>query len=158
MKPKVYIETSVVSYLTSRLSRNDVIRGHQAATHKFWTKLDSIEGFVSDLVLKEASSGDPDSAKRRIAAVANLRILNMTAAAAGVAQHLIAKKAIPASQFADAAHIAIAALNGMDLIVTWNFSHLNNPQTRSVIRKVLADMGYIAPELCSPDELLGDEA
>ncbi|MBT6046059.1 MAG: hypothetical protein HOG49_04470 [Candidatus Scalindua sp.] len=54
-------------------------------------------------------------------------------------------------------HIAVAAANGIDIIVTWNFKHINNPFTRMMIRQVVENNGYICPELCSPDEFLGDE-
>lgn len=48
----------------------------------------------------------------------------------------------------------MAAVNGMDLIVTWNFKHINNPVMKQKMREVLMSAGYRLPEICSPDELL----
>ena len=156
MKPKVYIETSVVSYLTSRLSRNDVIRGHQAATRLFWGALERFDVFISELVLLEAGRGDEKQSEARLAAVHQLRILDIGEAAEALAGKLITEHAVPIEQMEDAMHIAVAAINGMEFIVTWNFRHINNPVTRALIRRVIETAGLVAPEICTPEELTGE--
>jgi predicted nucleic acid-binding protein len=158
MKLKVYIETTVVSYLTSRQSADPVKAGHREATRRFWQKLDLFEPFVSDVVLQEANRGDPGRARARMAALQAIPLLEIDDDARALAKAIINEHAVPREFPEDAAHIAIAAVNGIDFIVTWNFSHINNPSTRIAIRQVIETAGYIAPEICSPDELLGDPA
>ena len=119
MKPKLYIETSVVSYQTSRSSRDVIIAGHQQSTHLFWDKLqDSFIPFVSALVIKEASQGNSDLAKQRLDAIASFDIIKNTAEAEFLAATIIENHGIPEEYPEDALHIALAAMAGMDFIVT----------------------------------------
>jgi len=154
-----YIETTVVSYYTARRSQDAVIAGHQEATIRFWELLGkAIEAYISDLVLQEAEKGDPEQAIRRLNAMAPFAVLDVEAKAQDLARILISYKAIPEGCAGDALHIAIAAVNGLELLVTWNFSHINNPITRILIRQCVENAGFACPEICSPDELLGGES
>jgi hypothetical protein len=156
-KPTVYIETSVVSYYTSPVSRDIVIAGHQASTKDFWEELGkSIEPVVSALVFQEASKGDDLKANERIDAIKNISVIDITEETKKLADILIAKKVIPEKSYEDALHIAVAAINKIDFIATWNFKHINNPYTRSKIKTVIEDAGFECPILASPDELLGE--
>lgn len=74
-----------------------------------------------------------------------------------LAKHWIEDGAVPAEYADDAAHIAIASVHAVDSIVTWNFKHINNPATRARIRASVEKRGYTCPEICSPDEYLGDD-
>ena len=155
MKKRVYIETTVVSYLTAKPSRDIMVAGHQEATRELWTKLSSkYKTYVSALVFEEAGRGDPDQAQMRLAAIAKFPMLDIEDNARLLAEKIISKKAIPIEYPEDALHIAIAAVNGIEVIVTWNFAHLNNPFTRKKVRKIVEIEGYICPEICSPEELL----
>ena len=158
MKPKVYIETSVVSYYTSRVSRDVVVAGHQQATREFWARLGvEFDPFVSALVLKEAACGDVAMAKKRLSAIRNFPIIKNSDAAEEVARKIIKGRGIPEAYPEDALHIALAAMNGMRFLVTWNFSHINNAFTRMLIRQIVENSGYACPELVSPEELPGGE-
>jgi predicted nucleic acid-binding protein len=155
MKKHVYIETTVVSYLTAKPSRDIMIAGHQEATRELWAKLSSrYETYVSALVFEEAGRGDPDQAQMRLAAIANFPMLDIEEEARSLAEKIITKKGIPAEYPEDALHIAVAAINGVEVIITWNFAHLNNPFTRKKVRKIVEAEGYSCPEICSPEELL----
>lgn len=154
MKKSVYIETTVVSYLTAKPSRDILIAGHQEATRELWSKLSRHETYVSALVVQEAGRGDPTQAQIRLAAIAKIPMLDIDDEARSLAEEIIAKKGIPAEYPEDALHIAIAAVNGVDVIITWNFAHLNNPFTRRKVRKIVEAKGYSCPEVSSPDELL----
>ena len=157
MIPKVYIETSVVSYYLGRGSRDVVIAGRQQATQDFWLMLtDAIRPFVSALVVREAAKGNPAVAKNRLDAVRTFPVLATTPAAERLAQALIDARGVPAEYPEDALHIAVAAVAGMDFIVTWNFSHINNPFTKMMIRQAVENAGYACPEIVSPDAFLGD--
>jgi hypothetical protein len=155
MKKHVYIETTVVSYLTAKPSRDIMIAGHQEATRELWTKLSSkYESYVSALVFEEAGKGDPSQAQMRLSAIANFPMLDIDDESRSLAEKIIIKKGIPSEYPEDALHIAVAAVNGIEVILTWNFAHLNNPFTRKKVRKIIETEDYVCPEICSPEELL----
>jgi predicted nucleic acid-binding protein len=155
MKKRIYVETTVVSYFTAKPSRDVMIAGHQEATRELWPQLgDQYETYVSALVYEEAGKGDRQQARARLAAIRPFRMLDMTDEAQILAQKIIAGKGIPREHPEDALHIAVAAINGMDALVTWNFAHMNNPFTRMMIRQIVENEGYSCPEMCSPEELL----
>jgi len=151
-----YIETSVVSYLTARPSKNIIIAGHQIVTKDFWEQIDTRSTFISELVLQEASKGDENAAKLRLNAVNNLKELEIDEECKQLASLLIEQSVIPKEFPEDALHIAVASVHGMDAIVTWNFKHINNPLLRRKIKVVVEESGYKCPELCSPEEFLGE--
>ena len=155
MKKRVYIETTVVSYLTARPSRDLLVAGHQEATRELWPELAAkYETYVSALVYEEARRGDPDQARMRLAAIEPFPILDIDDEARTLAEKIVAGRGIPAEYPEDALHIAVAAVNGIEVVVTWNYAHLNNPFTRIMIRRIVEDEGYACPEICSPEELL----
>jgi len=155
MKKRLYIETTVVSYLTAKPSRDIIIAGHQGATRDIWPELSvKFETYVSALVFEEARKGDRDQAQLRVAAIESFPLLDIDDDARILAETIIAKKGIPSQYPEDALHIAVAAVNGIEIVVTWNFAHLNNPFIRKILRRIIEDEGYECPEICSPEELL----
>jgi len=159
MERKVYIETSVVSYYTGRASRDVVVAGHQQSTQDFWPLLsEELLPYVSALVVKEAGQGDPVLARKRLDAIAAFPVLAATVEAERLAQAILKGHGIPEEYPEDALHIAVAAVAGMDFIVTWNFAHLNNPFTKMMIRQAVENAGYECPEIVSPDAFLGEES
>lgn len=161
MKPRAYIETSVVSYLTAWPSRDVVIAGHQQITHDWWRNVaDRFELVASQLVVSEASAGDPDAARDRLAAITGMTLLDASDEALKLAQELISSGAVPAKAAEDAAHIAIAVTNGVEFLVTWNCRHIANAAMRSQIERVCRTAGYEPTTICTPDELMesGDDS
>ncbi len=157
MPLRVYLETTVISYYTADPSRDLVIAGRQESTREFWRQLfHGLDPYVSALVVQEARRGDAEYAKRRMEAIHAMPVLELTADCQFLAQRLIDEHGIPQEEPEDALHIAIATMNGMDALVTWNFSHINNPFTRMRIRRIIEDAGYQAPEMCSPEEFTGE--
>jgi hypothetical protein len=155
MKKRIYIETTIVSYYTARSSRDLMIAGHQEATRDLWPELSiKYETYISALVYEEASKGDSGQAKIRLAAIKPFPMLDIDDEVRSLAGNIITGRGIPANYPEDALHIAIAAVNSIDVVVTWNFAHLNNPFTRRAIRRIIENEGYLCPEICSPDELL----
>ena len=127
MKPRVYVETTVISYLTARPARDVVVAGHQQSTRDWWTTAaDRYELVVSELVREEAGLGDPDAVRARLSVVASLATLDATAEAETLAEVLVHTAAVPQAAIPDAAHIAFAAANGVEYLVTWNFRHIAN--------------------------------
>lgn len=159
MNPTVYIETTVVSYLTARPSRDLVIAAYQEITREWWHDApDRFALVASELVISEASGGDTEAARDRLSALESVTLLDATDEAEQLAQQLLDAKAVPEEAVADAAHIAIAVTNGIDYLVTWNFRHLANATMRSRIEQVCRDAGYEPAIICTPNELLeGDD-
>lgn len=157
MKRRVYIETSVVSYLASRPSRDLVVAGRQQLTHTWWeVRRPVFDLVISQVVLDEVSEGNPDAAQRRLTFIADLPSLDVTAEAAELAAILIERVPLPTQAAADAAHIAVAAYHGVDFLMTWNVAHIANAALRRRVEDVCRDQGYGAPILCTPDELMED--
>ena len=155
MKKRIFVETTVVSYLTAKPSRDIMVAGHQDVTREVWPQLlTKYETYISALVFQEAGKGDPNQARMRLAAVEPFPMLDIDDEARTLAEKILLRRAVPAEFPEDALHIAVAAVNGMEVILTWNFAHLNNPFTRKMVRQVVEGEGYECPEICSPEELL----
>lgn len=154
MKPKVYVESSVVSYLTARPSNDLIKAARQTITESWWSdNLQHFAVYVSELVEQEIAQGHPEAAARRLAITANIENLSITEEAQTIAEQLLSAQAVPAKSEEDALHIGIAAADGIDFLLTWNFKHINNACTKAAIRRVIEGLGYQCPELCSPEEL-----
>ncbi|MFO0829118.1 MAG: type II toxin-antitoxin system VapC family toxin [Phycisphaerales bacterium] len=155
MAPSVYVETSVLSYLTARPSRDVVTAAHQQITHEWWNNARPIVRlFVSELVVQEASLGDPGSAALRLAAIDSVPLLRLSENARTLAKALVADLAIPPTAVVDALHVALAADNGIEFLLTWNCKHIANAKTRTLIERSLRSRGYDPPVLCTPEELM----
>lgn len=153
----VYVETSVLSYLTARPSRDLLAAARQQITREWWdTHRARFEVYVSPLVDQEAKRGDPDAARHRVVVLADLRTLEIVEAAYELAASLIADGALPPLAEDDAAHIALATVHGMDYLLTWNCRHIDNAETKPIMRSVCAARGYSCPEICTPEELMGN--
>ncbi len=154
----VYVETSVASYLTARPSRDLRAAAWQQTTIQWWEQEQpKYELFTSELVLAEARSGDADAAGRRLAVLDGLPLLSVSDVVKDLADRLMADGGIPPHAEADALHIAVATVHGMDYLLTWNCRHIDNATTKPVIRSICTVAGYTCPEICTPLELLSGE-
>jgi predicted nucleic acid-binding protein len=154
MKPKVYLETTIPSYLAGSPSRDLVIAAHQQITREWWDGRGRFSLFISQVVFQEVNSGDEEAAARRLSFVADIPILQLTEEVRGVAHELLSQKALPAQAAVDALHVAVAVVNGMDYLLTWNCTHIANAAVRSKIERVCRSLGYEPPAICTPEELL----
>jgi predicted nucleic acid-binding protein len=152
----VYIETSIVSYLTARPSRDLLVAAHQQLTVAWWDQQRShYEIFTSQVVLAEARAGAPDAAQRRVAVLEHLPLLDVTDAAITLAAALVSAQALPAQAAQDALHVAVACVHGIEYLLTWNCAHLANARLRSRIEQICREAGYVPPIICTPEELEG---
>jgi predicted nucleic acid-binding protein len=152
----VYIETSIVSYLTARPSRDLLVAAHQQITVTWWDQERAhYDLFTSQVVLAEARAGDPEAAQRRLAVLERLPLLDVTDAAIPLATALVSGQVLPAQAAQDALHIAVAYVHGMEYLLTWNCAHLANARLRSRIEQICRDAGYVPPIICTPEELEG---
>src|SRR5438105_10548025 len=155
MADRVYIETTVVSYLTGRPSRDLIVAAHQQITHDWWdTRRTNYELCVSQLVLDEAGAGDALAAQERLLVLRPMLVLETAAEALDLAKELLRARALPAKAASDALHIAVAATKAVPYLLTWNCRHLANAVMRPVIEEVCSARGFKAPIICTPEELL----
>ena len=154
----VYIETTVVGHLVGRVHPDPIVAARQASTRTWWSAdATRHQLYISQLVLDECGGGNPTAAAERMAAIQSLDILTVSAVVDSLAKSLIARKAVPASEPRDAFHIAIAAVNGVKYLLTWNFKHIANASLRDRIELICRDAGYEPPIICTPDELMGTD-
>jgi hypothetical protein len=157
-KPSVYTETSIISYLVAQPSRDLIVAGHQQLTTEWWQRRRDDFGVVaSPLVLREASLGNPEFAEKRRAILSTLPLLEIRAEAAELAARFIHGGPLPIKAEADAAHIALAAVHGIDYLLTWNCKHIANAEMQPALTRIAHSCGYTLPILCTPEQLMGEE-
>ncbi len=158
MKKSIYIETSIPSYLTARPSRDIRAAAWQQITAQWWGEArDQYELFTSALVITEASDGHPEAAARRLEALQGIAELVIDKEIQAFSEKLIAEGGIPEVAKADALHVAVAAVHGMDYLLTWNCRHIDNATRKPIIRAICVASGYFYPEICTPMELLPED-
>ncbi len=155
MKPKIYVETSVISYLTARASRDFATVARQEFSRQWWDRRgETYQVSISTLVLQEISKGDVNAASRRLAVCEGLDCLRVDRRAIELARRLLADGMIPKTEAEDALHIALATTSRMDYIASWNFAHLVGPGPKFRLQTHLAKLGFARPLLATPEELL----
>ncbi|MEM1128075.1 MAG: type II toxin-antitoxin system VapC family toxin [Bacteroidota bacterium] len=155
MEPNLYIETTIVSYLTAWPSSHIITAARQTMTRTWWRDhRHRYRLFTSEAVLAEVSQGDAEAARLRLAALDGLPASALTPESQALAQALLEPGPIPMKAALDATHIGVAAISGADYLLTWNFRHLANASLRKRIDAICRSQGYEAPVICTPEELL----
>ncbi len=158
MASSLYLETTIPSYLTAWRSPELSMAAKQQTTRQWWDeRREHFDLFISDAVLLEASGGDPDAAKQRLEVLDAIPVLNPLPEADEIVLSLINRLALPDRALADAAHIAICIVHGMDYLLTWNCTHIANAMYQPIIRDICDDFGFSTPVICTPDQLLEDD-
>ena len=157
MKSKVYLETSIISYLTAFPSSDLITAGHQLTTFDWWENhRQNFEVVASELVIQEAGLGNMQMAQKRLAILKDVKILDINDEARNLAKMLVAKKAVPEKAAADALHIAIAVVEKIEFLATWNFKHIANAKMQAKIKGVIRAEDYEPSHICTLEELLGE--
>ncbi len=150
------METSVVSYLVARDSKDFITLGRQKSTRQWWNSERSRhELFVSDVVLNEAGRGDSKYSALRLAALGAIPVLATNDESMNLAAQLVKYNAVSKKAADDAAHIAVAAVHSMRFLLTWNFRHIHQAYTQRLIESVCLGEGFACPVMCSPEEFMG---
>jgi len=153
-KLKVYVETTIFSYLTARPSRDVVRLSHQMITRDWWgTERSKFDIFTSELVIQEVSAGDPTAASERLMSLSGIPLLAITPEGLDLAERLAAALSLPDRARADAAHVAIAAVNGIEFLLTWNCKHLANGMLLPKIEQTCVAHGFQPPRILTPEQL-----
>lgn len=154
--PTVYLETSIISYLASRPSRDLIVAAHQQITQDWWETRHEWELVISALVISESQAGDAEAAKRRLKYIQDLPILRLNDAVIDLAEKFLNGSALPPKAKDDALHIAIAVVYKVNYLLTWNCKHIANANKRPMIENICREAGYQPSIICTPEELLGD--
>lgn len=151
-----YIETSIISYLTARPSSDLLAAAWQKVTIDWWdTQRHRFDLFASDLVIEEAGRGDDIAVARRLGALAGIPLLAITDEVVAFSEVLIEARAFPQKAIGDSLHVSLSAVHGIDYLLTWNYRHIDNAETKPIIRRACSVRGYGYPEICTPQELMG---
>ena len=157
MKQRVYIETTIVSYLTARPSRDLILAAHQEVTRQWWEgRRKGFDLQISQFVLNEAAGGDAVMAKKRMALLKGIRQLPVTDEVIELGRALIADGLLPPKAGIDALHIAVASVYETDVLLTWNCRHLANAELLRELGRYLQSKDYEMPVITTPEELMGE--
>jgi hypothetical protein len=155
VKPAVYIETTVISYLTARPSRDLIVAAHQQLTVDWWENARAnVECFISPFVIQEASRGDKDAAQRRIEAISDIPVLELNDEIRELATKYFVAISIPEKAKVDAFHLSVAVWHRMDYLLSWNCKHIASGRVRKTLQEVNEAIGIRTPVICTPEELM----
>lgn len=155
MKPTVYLETSIIGYLTSRPSRDLITAANQQLMREWWNDhRESFDIFISQFVIDECGEGDAVAAQERLDVLTDIRQLDTTKNVENVAAELVKQVPLPEKAGVDALHIAVATVHGMEYLLTWNCTHIANAALRPQIEAICRSFGYEPPTICTPQELM----
>jgi hypothetical protein len=158
VKPAVYLETTIISYLAARPSRNLVVAAQQRITSQWWSiRRTAFELVISDAVFIEASRGDRAAATRRLLLLDGLRRVPLDDRVRSLARRLLSEEALPGKAAQDALHVAAAAAGGARFLLTWNCTHIANATMRPRIELICRAAGHEPPIICTPTELIEAE-
>ena len=157
MAPKIYLETTIISYLAARPSKDLITAAHQQVTRDWWqNRRRDFDLFSSQLVTQESSAGDTAVAQTRLQLLSDISLVQVNVDCVSLARALVEKGPIPEKATVDALHIAIATVHGMDYLLTWNCKHIANAEMQTAVSRIYRSVGYEPPVICTPEELSGD--
>ncbi|MXY99198.1 type II toxin-antitoxin system VapC family toxin [Candidatus Poribacteria bacterium] len=157
IKPRVYIEPTVISHLVARPSNDAILASWQKASRQLWEDYaDKFEFVISPIVRAEIQRGDPTAAQQRFEVVSLLRILELFPETDILAQKLLDSGAVPRNSLTDAQHIAIATVHRVEYLVSWNHKHIVNENKREHINQVCREAGFQSITICTPIQLMED--
>ena len=157
MKPRLYIETTIPSYLTARPNSRIRIAADQQTTREWWeTERKEYDLYISEMVVREARVGDATFAAKRLESIKEIPLLPETTESESLAEYLLLTGIIPPKAAPDAFHISLAAVHRMEYLLTWNCTHIHNLKLERRIQAACAKFGFECPLICTPAELLED--
>ncbi|MEG5059564.1 type II toxin-antitoxin system VapC family toxin [Microcoleus sp. A2-C5] len=156
MSETVYIETSILGYLTARTTKNLIIAANIEVTRDWWEfRRSNFRLYISQVVLDEIVQGDSEIATQRLEIIRDFPLLELNQAVRDLAGQFLTRSNLPPKAANDAVHIATATVYGLDYLLTWNCKHIANAQIQRKLAEISLDFGYQLPILCTPYELLG---
>ena len=154
---RIYIESTIPSYVVARPAR-DLLQAARQQTSKDWWELkrQQHELFTSEIVLAEIGEGEAAMAQQRLEVMDGIKILRLTDDTEALTQRILESGLLPPDADRDAAHIALATISEMDILLSWNCRHIANASIQARLRRLAGEMGLALPVLCTPDEMTGE--
>ena len=157
MIESLYLDTSIIGYLTIRPSTNLITTSNSVITQNWWdTRRQNFTLYISEVVLEELARGDQEIATKRLDLISELPLLALNEAVEELAQQFLTKSNLPPKASDDALHIALATVYKVDYLLTWNCKHIANAQIQKKLSQISIQSGYELPTICTPYELMGD--
>jgi hypothetical protein len=154
---RIYIESTIPSYVVARPARDLLQAARQQLTRDWWDfQRTKHELFISQIVLDEIAAGDQELARQRLETMVGIMLLELTEPAEDLADRILKSGLLPTFADGDAAHIALATIHGMDALLTWNCRHIANVAIQSRLRRLVEAAGYELPVISTPEEFLGE--
>jgi predicted nucleic acid-binding protein len=154
-KSTIYIESTVISYYAASRTRDLIMAAHQEITREWWESvLPGLDPYISQIIFDEISRGDTEAAQRRLVAVREFKVLEMTPDVTSLADMYFKALDIPGKARNDSFHLALAVYHGMDYLVSWNCTHISSGRVRNVVGRINDERGYQTPIICTPEELM----
>ena len=154
----VYIETSIISYMRQKPSTHVVLAARQLLTHQWWNdERSNYQLVASQLVIDEASAGDPTLAAERLHLLAEIPLLPLDPVIADIADEIMSRAILPEKARTDALHIATVAHHRIQYLLTWNCRHIANARILPRIHDVLNGLLIPVPVICTPEEMVGND-
>jgi len=155
-KYKVYIETSVISYLSANPSRDLIVAANQQITHEWWRiRRKDFDLYTSEIAIWESTEGDKQAAARRLNIIKTIEVVPLVREVPELASKFLVNRILPKKAGDDALHIALATVFSMDYLLTWNCKHIANAEIQKKVALVILEQGYDMPIICTPQELMG---
>ena len=148
---KLYIESSVFNFIFAE----DSIEKQKATKDFFANKLSNHEAYISDIVYNELSkTKEPKrSALLDLLGKFPLRTLETNKEVTNLAELYVLNAIVPQKFINDALHIAVASLNEMDVVVSWNMEHIVKLKTIVEVNRLNLKKGYKKILLMTPEEI-----
>lgn len=157
MSETVYIETSILGYLTARSTKNLILAANIEITKDWWdSRRSAFKLYVSQVVLDEVGRGDAEIATKRLEILNGLPLVELNQSVQSLSAQFLSRSSLPPKAADDAVHIAAATVHRLDYLLTWNCKHIANAQIQRKLSEISLDFGYQLPVICTPYELLGD--
>lgn len=155
MNPTVYIESTVISYVTAKPSRDLIVAAHQQITTEWWASVrPKVDCFISPFVIQEISAGDEEAAKKRLETVGDLPVLEVNKEIQQLAQRYFDALEIAEKAKLDASHLAVAVWHEVDYLLSWNCKHIVSGRVKKMLEKINTDLNMKTPVFCTPEELM----
>jgi len=148
MKTKIYLDTSVISALFDERTPERL-----AMTSGFWSKLGDYEVFISELVIDELEKASEQVRDKMFSAIRDFIVLKISREAEELAQIYVKQGIFPEKYFDDALHVALASVNQIGILLSWNFAHLVKLKTRRMVSIINLAENITPVEIASPPEL-----
>ncbi|MBW4677321.1 MAG: type II toxin-antitoxin system VapC family toxin [Desmonostoc geniculatum HA4340-LM1] len=156
MSETVYIETSILGYLTARSTRNLILAANIEVTKEWWdSRRSRFALYISQVVLDEVARGDTEIAAKRLEILNGLSLVELNQSVRSLSAQFLTRSNLPPKASDDAVHIAAATVHGLDYLLTWNCKHIANAQIQRKLAQISLEFGYQLPVICTPYELLG---